>query len=377
MHRTVLALLTLLPALGACGAEEGPAKGGTLKIGVILPMTGGQATYGEESWNGLLLAEEELRKAGAPAFRLFKEDEKSSKQEAGSRAKSLIDSEKVHGLIGSVASSITKQIAQEAKEAGVPLITPASTNDTVTTEGGPYVSRICFKDSFQGPILAKFALDKGWKRAAAVVDKANAYSTGLAKSFDEAYQKDGGTITYDYFSEGDNEFSNIVDSVVARKPDVIFVSGYYTEGGKMIKQASGKWDGLPAIAGDGFDSPKLISLIGDTKVRIFFSTHFAADAPDAAVQGFAKRYEERFGEPPGAMAALGYDVLFVFMDAVKRAKDPFDRASLAQAIRETKGVKGVTGVIDLTTPDRTPLKDLVIVRVDGTFKYEASYSPNS
>jgi branched-chain amino acid transport system substrate-binding protein len=154
---------------------------------------------------------------------------------------------------------------------------------------------------------------------------------------------------------------------------VIFVSGYYTEGGKMIKQAAGKWDGLPAIAGDGFDSPTLIELIGDTKVKIYFSSHFAADAPDPAVRAFAKRYEERFKEPPGAMAALGYDVLFVFLDAAKRAADRFDRASLAQAIRETKGVKGVTGVIDLTTPDRTPLKDLVIVRVDGTFKFETSY----
>jgi branched-chain amino acid transport system substrate-binding protein len=343
---------------------------------VILPMTDKQATFGEESWNGLQLAEEDLRKDPAKSvpFKLILKDEKSSKQEAGNQAKLLIDGD-INVLIGSVASSITKQIAQEAKEAGVPLITPASTNDTVTVDGGPYVSRICFKDSFQGTLLAQFALERGWKRAALVIDKANAYSTGLAKNFEEAFVPAGGQVSKDYFSEGDKEFSNVVESVAGRKPDVVFIAGYYNEAGTMIRQSRGKWDGLPIIGGDGFDSPELIPLAGDTKAEIYLTTHFAADAPDPKVQAFAKRYEQRFGKPPGAMAALGYDVLFVLMDAAKRAKDPYDRVELAKAIRETKGVVGITGTLDLTTPDRTPVKEAVIVKVDGGLKHVATIQP--
>ena len=70
------------------------------------------------------------------------------------------------------------------------------------------------------------------------------------------------------------------------------------------------------------------------------SSHFAADAPDPKVQDFAKRYEKEFGKPPGAMAALGYDVLFVLADAVTRCSNPKDPDALAKAIRETKGVAG-------------------------------------
>jgi branched-chain amino acid transport system substrate-binding protein len=376
MRRLLLfAASSLLVLVPACGNEgTGPTGDGkTLLVGVIFPMTGNHATYGEESWNGMLLAEEDVRKAGEPLpFRLLLKDEKSSKTEAANQAKSLIDNDGVHVILGSVASSITMQIGQEAKEAGVPLITPASTNDDVTIQGGEWVSRICFKDSFQADVLARFALQKGWKKAALVVDKANAYSTGLAKNFERSFTTGGGTVSNDFFTEGDSDLSNVIENVAGRGPEVIFISGYYSDAGPMIRQAKGKWDGIPILGGDGLDSPDLLKLIGDTNAEIYFSTHFAADGPDPEVQAFASRYRAKYGELPGAMAALGYDVLMVLMDAVRRAKDPRDRRELAKAIRETKGVKGITGMIDLTTPDRTPIKDLVFVKVNGAFKYHAT-----
>jgi len=364
-------LLLGLAVLAACGGNDKKSASAPLKVGVILPMTGDTSTYGEESWNGILLAEEDLKKEGVN-WNLVLRDEKSTKSEAGNQAKLLIDSERVDVLIGSVASSNTQQIAVEARESGVPLITPASTNDKVTIEGGPYVSRICFKDSFQGPVLAEFALSKGWKKAVAVVDKAQAYSVGLADSFEKAMKAAGGTVDFVYYSAQDTDFANTVLNVAGFKPQVIFISGYYPQAGPMIKQGKDAWKGIPVIGGDGLDSPDFIPLLGDTNAEIYCTTHFAADAPDPVVQGFAQRYEKRFGKRPGAMAALGYDVLMVLHDAVKRCADPHKPDLLAKAIRETKGVKCVTGMIDLTTPDRTPLKDLVIVKVEGDFKYQAT-----
>lgn len=359
-----------LALLGGCGGGK-PSSSEPLKVGVILPMSGGTATYGEESWNGILLAEEDLKKQGVN-WKIVLRDEKSTKAEAGNQAKLLIDSEGVDVLLGSVASSNTMQIAVEARESGVPLITPASTNDQVTIDGGPVVSRICFKDSFQGPVLAEFAVSKGWKKAVAVVDKSQAYSVGLAESFDKAINAAGGTVDYVYYNSKDTDFANVVLNAANFKPQVIFISGYYPEAGPMIKQGKEAWKGIPVIGGDGLDSPDFISLLGDTNAEIYCTTHFAADAPDPMVQGFAQRYEKRFGKTPGAMAALGYDVVLVLHDAVKRCADPKKRDQLAKAIRETKGVKCVTGTIDLTTPDRTPLKDLVIVKVEGSFKFHAT-----
>lgn len=351
-------------ALLAAGCGGNSAK---LKVGVILPMTGNTATYGEESWNGIQLASDELKAQGVD-FDLKLRDEKSDKPTANMQAKTLIENEGVNVILGSVASSNTLQIMLVAREAGIPVITPASTNDTLTEKGGPLASRICFNDTFQGAVLANFALNEGWKRGVAVVDKAQVYSTGLAENIRKVFEAGGGTLGFEYYTSGDTDFSNTIQNVANQKPQVIFISGYYPEGGPMIRQSGDKWKGIPLVAGDGFDSPDLEKLVGDTSAQIFLSSHFAADAPDAKVQEFAKRYEKRFGKLPGAMAGLGYDILFVLADAVKRCKDPKNPEELGQAIAATK-YKGITGFIDLTTPDRTPKKDAVIVKVEGGLKF--------
>ena len=391
----VLAFLSLALGLAACGNGPDAGRSDTLEIGVILPMTGPQATYGEESWQGLLLAEKDLAEGfgtveaqvkgddGSTAtkqvplkIKMILRDEKSTKQEAGTQAKALIETEQVNILLGSVASSNTKQIFQEARESEVPCISPASTNDTLTRDGGPYTSRICFQDGFQGAVLAKFALSQGWNKAAVVVDKAQDYSVGLADNFKKTFEAGGGTSSFQYYVTEDTDFSNVIQNVANENPDVIFISGYYTQAGPMIKQAKGKWSGKPIIGGDGLDSPDLIDLVGDTNADIYLSSHFAADAPDEAVQAFAKRYKDAYGKSPGAMAALGYDVLLVLADAVKRCEDPFDPEKLAKAIRETKGVKGITGTINLDNDERTPVKDAVIVKVDGALKFHKKIGAN-
>lgn len=357
----------LLALGGACSSKEGDR----LRVGVVLPMSDKNATFGDESWKGMQLAAEDLKREGFDPILLLKDD-KSSKTEAGNQAKLLIENEGVHVLIGSVASSNTQQVAIEARESGIPLITPASTNDSITIDGGPLVSRICFKDSFQGAVLANFALGQGFRNAVVCVDKGQVYSVGLAENFRTVFEKGGGKVHFEYYATGDTDFANTVQNVASRKPDVIFISGYYSEAGPMIRQGKEKWAGVPILGGDGLDSPELVGLVGDTNATIYLVSHFAADAPDPRVREFAKRYEQRFGKLPGAMAALGYDVLVVLADAVKRCANPKDPQQLAKAIRETKGVVGITGTIDLTTPDRTPLKDAVIVKVDGGLAYHAT-----
>jgi branched-chain amino acid transport system substrate-binding protein len=362
MRNWILGLAIALFGCGNSGSDDGK-----LKVGVILPMTGNTATYGEESWNGIQLAMEVLREQGFDCELILK-DEKSEKPMAGNQAKLLVENEGVHVLIGSVASSNTEQIALVAKESGVPLITPASTNDGITTKGGPLVSRICFNDSFQGAVLANFAINEGWKKAVAVVDSAQVYSTGLSKNIRKTFEARGGSYVEEFYTTQDTDFSNTISNVANHKPDIIFICGYYNEGGPMIRQAGEKWKGVPIAAGDGFDSPELPKLVGDTNADIYLSSHFAADAPEPAVQEFAKRYEKDKGAPPGAMAGLGYDVMFVLADAVKRCKNPKDPDELAKAIAATR-LQGITGMIDLTTPDRTPIKDAVIVKVEGGLKF--------
>ena len=370
-------------SLVSCGDSTEGSK--DLVIGVLLPMTGGQATYGEESWNGILIAQDEIRRKDPSfAFTLERADEQSSKEQAGPQTKKLIENHGARIVVGSVASSNTMGAAIVCKEADVPLLTPASTNDTLTEmpeKYGKMLFRACFKDSFQGTMLARFAkntLKAG--TAVALIDKASAYSVGLAEQFSKEFVRLGGKVSSENFNALDKDFTTLVEKVGGMKPDVILCSGYYEPAGAMLKISQNAWKGIPVIGGDGLDSEKLMQLAGEPTSRVFFTSHFVATDADPVVQTFVTKYRDRFqGKVPGAMAALGYDALYAVYEAGKRAKaahpdSPYTAAHLSGGLLGLDFV-GVTGKIHIGD-DRTPKKSIVIVEAVGSaFKFVEKIQP--
>jgi branched-chain amino acid transport system substrate-binding protein len=295
----------------------------------------------------------------------------------------LIENHGARIVVGSVASSNTMAGAIVCKEAGIPLLTPASTNDKLTSEVAKYgqdVFRVCFQDSFQGGILAKFAASTlKAKKAVAIVDKGQAYSVGLAQNFEDAFTALGGSVETEFYTASDQDHTTLVQKVGAKRPSVILITGYYGEAGPMIRVAKDAWKGIPVIGGDGLDSEELVRLMGGPNPNVYMTTHFVASDPDPVVQEFVGKYRAKFqGKVPGAMAALGYDALVAVNEAAKRARekhpnDPFSPAHLAEGLRGLR-FKGVTGDIEIG-PDRTPRKAIVIARADQPFAFVEKIRP--
>ncbi len=343
------------------------AKPTTLKLGVFYPMSGPTSSFGEESMAGAKLAISEINASSKDIKIEFTlEDDKSDVTEAANAVKKLINVDKVNVVLGSVASSNTNAGAPIAQAAKIPLVTSASTNVNVTQKG-EYISRTCFIDDFQGAALAKFAVETlKAKKAAIVTDSASDYSQGLAKSFRDSFKKLGGEIVVEVsYVATDNDFSSQITKMRTRKPDVVFAPGYYNNVGIMMKQA--KTLGLKSVflGGDGWSSPKLFELAGDAVVGHYFSDHFSSEDSDPMVQDFVKRFKTANKVEPGAMAALGYDAVYVIADAMKRAGYKTDPVSLMKAINSTKNLKGVTGSITLDR-DRNASKPLVILETQKT-----------
>ena len=374
----------LAASLVGCGeAKEGASK--ELVIGVLLPMSGGQATYGEESWNGILIAQDEIRRKDPSfSFSLERADEQSLKEQSGPQTKKLIENHGAAIVVGSVASSNTMGAAIVCKEADVPLLTPASTNDTLTDmpeKYGKNLFRVCFKDSFQGTMLGRYAkntLKAG--TAVALIDKASAYSVGLAEQFTKEFERLGGKVTSENFNAMDKDFTTLVEKVGGTKPEVILFSGYYEQAGAMLRISQSAWKGIPVIGGDGLDSEQLMKLAGEPTSRVYFTSHFVASDTDPIVQTFVTKYRDRFqGKVPGAMAALGYDALYAVYEAAKRATkahpdSPYTAAHLAGGLLGLD-FTGVTGKIHIGA-DRTPRKSIVIVEAVGSeFRFVEKIQP--
>ena len=295
-------------------------------IGAVFPMTGPIATYGQESVNGIKMALDKVNAEGKlnKKIRLIVEDNKGEPVDSSNAVRKLINIDNVHAIIGSVASSNTLAGAPIAQENQVPMMTPASTNEKVT-ETGDFISRTCFTDNFQGVVMAKFAKETLSKsKAIIIVDNSSDYSKGLAKVFSGEFTKMGGEILGsidDYtYTQKDTDFRSLLRKVKRANPDVIFLPGYYTEVGLMLKQARQLGVNVPFLGGDGWDSPKLQELAGPEAIKgNYISSHFSADDKDPSVQKFVEEYQANFKQKPGAMAALGYDGMLVMADALSRA----------------------------------------------------------
>lgn len=369
-------LLVLVAALLLAGCQEKKSETNVAEksenevlIGAVFAMTGPIASYGQESVNGIRMALDEVNQTpiNGRQLKVLVEDNKGEPVESANAVRKLIDINKVDIIIGSVASSNTLASAPIAQAAKIPLLTPASTNEKVTMTGD-YIFRSCFTDNFQGVVMAKFAYETLSKRKAAIiVDNSSDYSKGLQSVFKAEFTRLGGAVIEDNYTytQKDTDFRSLLRKVKAASPDVVFLPGYYSEVGLILKQAREMGLEMPFLGGDGWDSPKLQELAGPKGIKgNYISSHFSPDDVDPRVQKFVKDYMTRFNEKPGAMAALGYDAILVLADALRRSGSS-DSASLQKALASTVGFEGVTGAITIDA-NRNAQKSAVVLETTAT-----------
>jgi branched-chain amino acid transport system substrate-binding protein len=372
--RHAFSLLLAIALVGGCKSK--PAN--EIVVGEYAAMSGAQATFGQSSHKGSVMAVEEINAAGGALgkkFRLVTEDDQSKPEDARTAALKLIQQDNAVALVGEIASSNSKAAAPAAQEAQIPMISPGSTNPDVTAIGD-YIFRVCFIDPFQGAVMAKFATETlKAKKVALLVDVKSDYSVGLAKFFEEALTRAGGQIVIrqDY-SAGDIEFSAQLTAIKSKNPDAIFLPGYYTEAGLVMKKARELGITVPFLGGDGWDSPKTTEIGGAAAEGSYFSNHYSAENTDPTVQTFVKNFEAKYHEEPDAMAALGYDSIKLLADAIRRAGTT-DHEKLRQALAETKDLPSVTGKTTINAQRNPEKAAVVLVIKGGKFKYHSTVQP--
>jgi branched-chain amino acid transport system substrate-binding protein len=385
MTRILLAITLLTTSIFslACVQKGGGTAtngGDTIRVGVYGDLTGQTSSFGQSTKNGIELAVSEINAAGGvngKKIDLIVEDDQGRPEQAKTVVSKLINQDKVHAVLGEVASTNSLAAAPVAQEAKIPMITPSSTNPKVT-EVGDYISRVCFIDPFQGSVMAKFAANTLKAKTAAILGDVNAdYSKGLTQFFEEEFVKLGGkVIAKEAYTQSDPDFKGQLTKIRELKPDVIYVPGYYGQVGIIVKQARELGMTMPMLGGDGWDSPELWKLGGAALKNAFISNHYSADNPDPAIQNFVKAYQAKYNAVPDSLAALAYDAAKVLADALKRAGGT-DPVKLKDAINATKNFAGVTGSISLDGK-RDAVKPAVVLECDaaaGKFTFKETIAP--
>jgi branched-chain amino acid transport system substrate-binding protein len=375
-----LVILMLVVSVVVTGCKTG---GGTtaksVKVAVVGPLTGGQATFGEGNKNGALLAIEEWNAKGGPAgykIEYVLGDSQCDPKAAADVAKKVVDEDKVQFIIGAVCSSETIPIVDYASTKKVALISGTSTNAKVTVDDAgntkKYAFRACFIDPFQGVVMAGFALNNLKAKTAAVVrEVGNDYIIGLADEFTKAFEAGGGKVVVaESFVKEDTDFSAILAKVKDANPDVFFVPTYYDKVSLIGAQAKQKGIKSVLLGGDGWDSADLDTAAVDGG---FFSNHYHPGDTRPIVVDWVKKYQAKYGKVPDALATLGYDAANLMFAAIDKAgsTDP-DKVVAAM---ETISYDAVSGKVTFDK-QHNPIKSAAVLKVSGgQVLYEASVAP--
>jgi len=395
--RLGLAAVALFALVAAGCASVGNDE---LVIGEYGSLTGNDATFGLSTKAGVEVALDQLTaskegKIGGLKVRVVVEDDRGMAEEAATVVQKLINQDRVLAVVGEVASSRSLAAGPICQQAGVPMISPSSTNPEVTKKGD-FIFRMCFLDDFQGWVMAKFvAEDLKLKKVAVLKDVKNDYSVGLANYFTQAFQAMGGTVVLETsYSAGDADFRAALTSIKARRPEAVIVPGYYTEAGQIARQARELGITVPLIGGDGWESEKLIEIGGEAMNGCFYSNHWALDAPDPKLQDFLKAYRDKFKGDPDAIGGLAYDAAQVLFQSLEQlsTQDPKafaglgsskagteERKAACRKLREiiaaTAQYPGVTGTITLDA-NRDASKPAVVIEIkDGKKIFRTSIAP--
>jgi len=367
----VLPIVIIVLALAfSCSrpGEDNPAPNNTiLEIGYFGDLTGPTFNFGQSAINGVLMAASEVNQSGGINGRkidIVIEDDKGSPEEAARLTAKLIDQDKVIAIIAGGTSGNSRAAAPKAQASHIPFISPSST-DPAVTETGNYIFRACFVDTFQGEVMASFAVNTlKAQKAAILTDFNSTYSKGLTDYFKLSFGRLGGTIVSEQtYTQGDADFKGQLSTIRSAEPDVIYIPGYYGEVALIVKQA--RMIGLtqPLLGGDGWDAPELWQLGGDALNGAYISTHYSADNPSPEIQQFVELYKQRYGNLlPDAHAALAYDAARLLFAAIARTGST-EGDKLRDALAQTKNFNGVTGVISMDA-NRNAVKPAVVLKLE-------------
>ena len=303
-------LLSMVFGIGATQAE--------IKVGIAGPLSGSSLNAGEQQEIGAQKAFEHLNDNGGLLGEKIVAISVDDACEAEATARQLV-SEGVVVVIGHLCSACSLAVSKIYEEAGIIMITPASTNPKVTDEGGPNVFRVIGRDDQQGTIAGDYLADNHGKSNIAIIHDGQAYGLGLAKFTKRQLNKRGVTeVLFDSYTADQKDYKSIVNKLVNKKTDVLYAGGYLTDIGIILRQAKKELPNLRLFSGDSLVNVQFLFVAGDAGEGTYFT--FGPDMrlkPEARDVVAAIREEDAY-EPDG-YTLYSYAAVQAWAQAVKQA----------------------------------------------------------
>ncbi len=352
-------------ALFAAMLAAGQPASADVKVGIMVPTTGSEATYGKDMENAIKMAADEINAKGGvlgQKIATVTADDGCDPQMATAAASKIV-SEGVDAVVGGYCSGATLPTLKIYADAGLPIVIPAanSTKFIALNPGNAFLINAI--GTYQVDTAVDLFKKQGAKKIA-IVHQGDGYSEDLASLTQKKWTEMGNTVVaYEVVNKGEQDQSALVTRIKSKAPDMVFWTAYYADGALLIKQLrQGGYMGKITV-GDGSVDPKLIEIAGKAAEGVFCLANPVAEfIPEA--KKFIDDYKTKFKTNPGPYSALSYDGMYLMADAIKRAKST-DKKAVIAALKATKDLKGLAGPITFNDQNLLTRSNYVILVVKG------------
>jgi ABC-type branched-subunit amino acid transport system substrate-binding protein len=366
---TMLVMLFLSLTVSTVFAQE------TVKIGTLMPLTGGLASYGQFTRNGTLLAQKIINEQGGllggRELELVNVDTQTNPQAGVDGAQKLVSVNGINAIVGALSSGVTIPVAESVTVPGeAVLISPSSTSPVLTTlDDNGYVFRTVPSDSLQGVVAGNLAADLNHEKLA-IIYVNNDYGQGLNEAVIEQFENRGGEVTASIaFEPNKVSYRSELMDAASDNPDALLLIAYTDDGGiTIIRQALENGYFNEFIFTDGLKAPEITEGVEQ------YLEGMRGTAPTSMPGGqgpelFTELYEEEFGEiPPKPYIDTSYDAAFVLALAIEKAGST-EGPAIRDAINEVLSEDGM--VVNINEWDKA--KDLI--EAGEKIRYEGASGP--
>lgn len=349
----------------------GSTADGAFKVGAIGPLTGGAASYGQNTKNGAELAVEEINAMGGVQFELNFQDDEHNAEKSVNAYNSLKDWG-AQILMGCVTSTPCTAVVEKTSADNMFQLTPSGSSVEAIAHENAF--RLCFSDPNQGIASAQYIGEhKLAKKVAVIYNSSDVYSTGIYNKFvTEAKNQPFEVVCAEAFTEDSKtDFSAQLQKAKDSGADLVFLPIYYDAAALILQQANSMGFSTTWFGCDGLDGILGVKNF-DTKLAegVMLLTPFAADAKDELTQKFVKAYKEKYGETPTQFAADGYDAMYAIKAAIEKSGVTADKSvsdiceALKKAMTEIT-MDGLTGTGITWSADGEPSKEPKAVKIEN------------
>jgi branched-chain amino acid transport system substrate-binding protein len=339
MRKTFVAAVAALGMAMAAGPAGAQDK--AVKVGVLLPLTGAQAKFGEIEKRSYEMAAQEINAKGGvngKKIELFFEDDTGKPDVGRSGVEKLISREKVSVITGGYSSSVTAAATPVAQQYKVPFVICTGSADDITEKGYDQIFRINqFASEYPNAVesfLKEVATDV---KTVALLYENSAFGQSSSKSFEEDAKRLGLKILVkEGYQAGAIDFKPILTKVKAANPDMIYMVSYVMDASLLMRQSKELRINPKMFVGGGagFTLPEFAKSAGDASEGVFSATLWVETLPFPGAKEYFDKFQKKYGSETEYHGAEAYAAMYVVADALKRAKSS-SPADVREALTKT------------------------------------------